>query len=549
MAVEIGSVISGFRIDAVLGQGGMSRVYRATQLDLQRRVALKVMAPELAADPQYRARFLREARTAAGVDHPNVLPVYQAGEADEQLWMAMRYVDGGDLRQLLERGIPDRERCIALLKQVAAGLDAAHRAGLVHRDVKPENVLLTSGSGSEPAGHVYLADFGLTKSVAGKSDITGKHEFVGTVAYAAPEQVENRALDHRVDIYALGCILYECFAGEPPFSTDSSLAALYAHLEREPPKLTAIRPDLPVAMNEVVARAMAKEPGARFPTATQLINAAEAALASLSRPAVAQAPTMSMPLPGAPTSPAPPQPVPAPPTPAPSPPRRRRGPVVALAVTVVAVAAAAAAVFAGRERSHTGTEVPSNTTTPTVTSTSLPPGQSEIGFQPQLLTKVPAGWTLQKNDNDMLALIPDGLPNSLLTFFRPTLTVDADATPRTAARAANLTSRLRTNPLDFLRTHPRLTTKSADPIIGMDTPAPGVEATVSSAYDCDIGRCVWLFGLAQTLFALLEPNNNAIYAVQSGQDTVLISLESPETELARFRATAFPLIRSIHFAR
>ncbi len=187
MAIRVGAVISGFRIEAELGEGGMSRVYRATQLDLRRRVALKVMAPHLAADPQYRARFLREARTAAGVDHPNVLPVYQAGEVEDMLWLAMRYVDGGDLRQLLERGIPDRDRCLAMLRQVAAGLDAAHRAGLVHRDVKPENVLLTSGTGSEPAGHVYLGDFGLTKSVAGSnqtgaSDSTGALEFLATVA-------------------------------------------------------------------------------------------------------------------------------------------------------------------------------------------------------------------------------------------------------------------------------------------------------------------------------------------------------------------------------
>ena len=223
--------------------------------------------------------------------------------------------------------------------------------------------------------------------------------------------------------------------------------------------------------------------------------------------------------------------------------------MVAAAVGVVAVAAIIAALIAGREPSKTGKQIVSGTTATSAPPTTAAPGSSGIKFQPPLLTSVPAGWTVQQNDDDILSLVPDGLPNSLLTFFRATQAVDPDAAPRNPRQAANATSPLTTDVLDFLRHHRRLTTKSADPIIGMDVPAPGVEATVSSGYDCVNVRCVWLFGLSQVFFALNEPNENVIYEVHTGHDVVLMSLESPNGELARFRAKAIPLITSIHFAR
>ena len=545
MAIRVGAVISGFKIDAELGQGGMSRVYRATQLDLRRRVALKVMAPHLAADPQYRARFLREARTAAGVDHPNVLPVYQAGEVEDMLWLAMRYVDGGDLRQLLERGIPDRDRCLALLRQVAAGLDAAHRAGLVHRDVKPENVLLTSGTGSEPAGHVYLADFGLTKSVASSdqtrsSNITDAHEFLGTVAYAAPEQIEAGRLDHRVDIYALGCMLYECFTGEPPFSGDTPIAALYAHLEREPPNLTNTRPDLPRAIDDVVKRAMAKQPTDRFDTATELMTAAGRALAPLASPAAAHAPTLEVSLSRGGTGRAAEN--------ASSPPPRRRAGVAPLVGALVVVAVAAAVVLAWRT-THSNSPHPGPTTGASTRTTSSIAPSGDIQFSPTVLAATPAGWHVQENNADLLSLQPDGLPNSLLSFVRTSSVVDPAAEPHSATEAADAAGPLTVDALEWLRQHPRLSVTATGPIIGMDVVTQGVDADVASGYRCGASRCVWLFRLSKTFFALLGDNKNSVYEMKVGPDSVLIGMESSPDELARFRAAAFSLLRSLHLSR
>jgi serine/threonine-protein kinase len=545
MAIQVGAVISGFKIDAELGEGGMSRVYRATQLDLQRRVALKVMAPHLAEDPQYRARFLREARTAAGVDHPNVLPVYQAGEVEDMLWLAMRYVDGGDLRQLLERGIPDRDRCLALLRQVAAGLDAAHRAGLVHRDVKPENVLLTSGTGSEPAGHVYLADFGLTKSVAtsnqtGGSNITGAHEFLGTVAYAAPEQIEAGRLDHRVDIYALGCMLYECFTGEPPFSADTSIAALYAHLEREPPKVTDARPDLPLAIDDVIKRAMAKQPTDRFDTATELMTAATRALAPLASPAAALAPTLEVSIPrrsadGAVEDASRPRP-------------RRLALVVPLVGALGVVAVTGGALLAWRT-THSNSSKPKLAASASTTTTSSIVATGDLQFAPAVMAAVPAGWHVQENNADLLSLEPDGLPHSLLSFVRAGSVVDPAAEPHSATEAADSAGPLTVDALEWLKQHPRLSVKATGPIIGMDVVTQGVDADVASGYTCGTTRCVWLFRLSKTYFALLADNKNSLYEMKVGPDTVMIGMESSSDELARFRAVAFPLLRSLHLSR
>ena len=544
MDIRVGAVISGFKIDAELGEGGMSRVYRATQLDLQRRVALKVMAPHLAADPQYRARFLREARTAAGVDHPNVLPVYQAGEVEDMLWLAMRYVDGGDLRQLLERGMPDRDRCLALLRQAAAGLDAAHRAGLVHRDVKPENVLLTSGTGSEPAGHAYLADFGLTKSVAssnqtGASNITGAHEFLGTVAYAAPEQIEAGRLDHRVDIYALGCMLCECFTGEPPFSGETSIAALYAHLEREPPNVSDARPDLPPAIDDVVKRAMAKQPTDRFDTATELMTAAARALAPLSSPAAAHAPTLEVSFQRGNTDDAAQD--------ASGSARPRRRALLVALVGALAVVAAAAVVLLVWRTTHTSSPKPKLAASASTTSSVAPSG--DLQFSPAVMAATPAGWHVQENNADLLSLEPDGLPNSLLSFVRAGSVVDPAAEPHSATEAADSAGPLTIDALEWLKQHPRLSVKAASPIIGMDVVTQGIDADVASGYKCGNARCVWLFRLSKTYFALLADNKNSMYEMKVGPDTVLIGMESSPDELAEFRAVAFSLLRSLHLSR
>ena len=266
MADRVGSEIAGYRIVSLLARGGMGEVYLAEHAGLQRRVALKVLAPEFAEEPGFRERFVRESRMAASLDHPNVVPIYEAGEAEGRLFIAMRYVEGTDLRALIRRQGPlEPSRAVAVVAQVADALDAAHRKGLVHRDVKPANILIAR-DGREGVEHVYLSDFGLTKRAASESGVTGTGQFVGTLDYAAPEQFEGRPVDARTDVYSLGCVLYESLVGRPPFRRETDAEVMYAHLLEEPPRPSAERPDLPAGLDEVVAKAMAKRPGDRYPT-------------------------------------------------------------------------------------------------------------------------------------------------------------------------------------------------------------------------------------------------------------------------------------------
>ena len=225
-----GTTFAGYRIESLVGRGGMGVVYRATDLSLERPVALKLIAPELAEDERFRARFLREPRLAASLDHPNVIPIYEAGEHDGQLYLAMRFVEGDDLRTVLDRdGKLSPERTLRVLAQVASALDAAHRRALVHRDMKPANVLLDEDD------HAYLTDFGITKQLGGDSTDTGR--LVGTLDYLAPEQIRGEPVDGRTDSYALGCVLYECLAGKPPFRRATEAETMWAHMQDEPPPL------------------------------------------------------------------------------------------------------------------------------------------------------------------------------------------------------------------------------------------------------------------------------------------------------------------------
>jgi serine/threonine protein kinase len=232
MDLEPGDVFAGHRIEGVAGRGGMGVVYRATELALDRVVALKTISPELAADPAFRARFVAESKAAAGIDHPNVLPIFSAGEVDEVPFIAMRFVEGEDLRSLLRReGALPAERAAAIVAQVASALDAAHARGIVHRDVKPANVLL------DRADHAYLTDFGLTKRLhsSASASVTRAGGWVGTLGYVAPEQIRDERIDHRADVYALGCVLHHLVAGTPPFERSSDEAMLWAHLHADPP--------------------------------------------------------------------------------------------------------------------------------------------------------------------------------------------------------------------------------------------------------------------------------------------------------------------------
>jgi ABC-type branched-subunit amino acid transport system substrate-binding protein len=275
-AISRGMIFAGYRVEELVGRGGMGVVYRATDLSLERPVALKLVAPELAEDERFRERFLREPRLAASLDHPYVIPIYEAGEHAGQLYLAMRFVEGSDLRAILEREQKlSPERTLAVLAQVADALDAAHRRALVHRDVKPGNVLL------DEDGHAYLTDFGITKQVGGDSTDTGR--VVGTLDYLAPEQIRGDPVDGRADVYALGCLLYECLAGVPPFRRPTEAEILWAHMQEHPAPLRG-QPRL----DPVLRKALAKDREDRYGSCVELIDAAADALGLARAPRAAR---------------------------------------------------------------------------------------------------------------------------------------------------------------------------------------------------------------------------------------------------------------------
>jgi hypothetical protein len=273
---RIGTRLAGYRIERVLGRGGMSVVYLTEDLALGRKVALKLMAPELAQDRRFRERFRLESRLAASLDHPNVIPIYEAGEAEGLLFIAMRYVDGTDLRALLGREAPlAPARALAVLAQVAEALDAAHARGLVHRDVKPSNVLLSDTGERE---HAYLADFGLTRTAASPDTPIEGMRITGTADYMAPEQVVEGEAGPPADVYSLGCVLYQCLTGSTPYPHESEFAVLWAHVDEPPPRPSETQPELPTGLDDVVTKALAKDPDDRYESAGELILAGQAAL-------------------------------------------------------------------------------------------------------------------------------------------------------------------------------------------------------------------------------------------------------------------------------
>jgi len=266
-----GDLLGGCRVDEVIARGGMGVVYRAVQLDLERPVALKVIAGDRAGDPEFRERFERESRMAAAIDHPNIVPVYAAGEEDGALYIVMRFVPGSDLHAVIRSMGPlAAQRAAAILAQVAAALDVAHAAGLVHRDVKPANVLL-----ARDADHAYLSDFGLMRALDPDSPLTDSGRWMGTVDFAAPEQLAGERVDARSDVYSLGCVLFAALTGAPPFERGTVTATMLAHLHDPPPKPSAS--GAPPAFDRVIARALAKAPADRYPSAGDLGRAALAA--------------------------------------------------------------------------------------------------------------------------------------------------------------------------------------------------------------------------------------------------------------------------------
>jgi serine/threonine protein kinase len=275
----VGQDFAGYRLRGVLGRGGMSVVYEAENVRLGNTIALKVLAPELSTDDAFRARFLKESRLAASLNHPNVIPIYDSGPSDELLYIAMRYVAGSDLRSVLDtRGHISPDQALPLIGQAGRALDAAHRLGLIHRDVKPANLLIEGGADEEDPDHVYLSDFGITKHTLSRSGLTATGQLVGTIDYIAPEQIQDKDVDGRADIYSLGCVLYECLTGQVPFVKDLDAAVIWAHVEEPPAPPSDIRSELPSAIDGVIMCALAKDPDDRYQTCREFVAAAHAAL-------------------------------------------------------------------------------------------------------------------------------------------------------------------------------------------------------------------------------------------------------------------------------
>ena len=274
-----GSRIAGYLLEEQIGQGGMAVVFRAHDERLDRTVALKILSPVLAADDAFRQRFIRESRAAAAVDDPHIIPVFEAGEASGVLFIAMRYVRGGDVKGLLAMGrLISIGRAVEIVSQAATALDAAHGRGLVHRDVKPANMLLDASSGAGRPDHVYLSDFGLSKGSLQASGLTGTGTFLGTLDYISPEQIEGKPVDGRADEYALACAAFELLSGAPPFQREEAMAVMYAQLSEQPPPVTSRRSDLPLAVNDVFFKALAKAPADRYPSCREFAAALRDAL-------------------------------------------------------------------------------------------------------------------------------------------------------------------------------------------------------------------------------------------------------------------------------
>ncbi|MGW4736705.1 serine/threonine-protein kinase [Nocardia xishanensis] len=279
MALRPGAIVGGYRVIQTLGSGGMGTVYLAQNPILPRRDALKVLSAELSTDSEFRARFEREANLAAGLDHPNIVAVYNRGEEDGQLWIAMQYVDGTDAAEEAKKGpsIMTPQRALRIISEVGKGLDYAHRRGLLHRDIKPANFLLSAADAGDEE-RVLLTDFGVAKSAEDGQDLTATGNFMATVAYASPEQLLGNRLDHRADIYSLGCSLYRLLTGQNPYPSTMPAVVMMGHLHEQPPKLSAARPGLPHELDAVLEKALAKDPNARYGTCREFIRDAEAAL-------------------------------------------------------------------------------------------------------------------------------------------------------------------------------------------------------------------------------------------------------------------------------
>jgi streptogramin lyase len=376
---DIGTDFVGYRIEGLIGRGGMGVVYRAYDLRLKRNVALKLVAPELVLDDAFRARFERETELAMALEHPNVVPIYDAGDVDGRLYMAMRLVEGSDLRAILraETTLPPA-RAFDLCRQIGSALDAAHAKGLVHRDVKPSNVLVDADD------HVYVADLGLSRRLDDQTATVSTDRSIGTPAYLAPEQIEGGPIDGRADVYALGCLFYECLTGEPPFTRDSRLALAWAHLEEEAVPPSVRTPGLSQRVDAVVAKALAKSPDDRYASCAAFTDDAQEALGL-------------------------------------GPPRGSRRVVAALVVACLVVAAAVAFAFLRGHGTAAASEVKANTLVRIDPATNKVSDVIDVGHQPVATAVGPGSVWVYSQDTHSLAEID---PKSSAT--RRTIQVPTD---------------------------------------------------------------------------------------------------------------------------
>jgi predicted Ser/Thr protein kinase len=351
-----------YRMDGLIARGGMGEVHRAYDTRHDRVVALKLLTDHTADEAEFRRRFKQEAHAAARLSEPHVIPIHAYGEIDGRLYLDMRLVEGNDLSKTLAKEDPLRPaEAVDVISQIAGALDAAHAEGLLHRDVKPSNVIVTA------RGFAYLVDFGIARSISTTNDITGTGDTVGTLAYMAPERFGSDPVDHRVDVYALACMLFECLTGAKPFTAENTLAVMYMHLTHEPPKPSVARPGVPAAFDRVIAQGMAKDPAQRFASAGELASAARHALTDRG----------TKQLPVVPAG-APPAPVAEPAAP------RRRGRLVAIAAVVVAALLGTAAYLWSQssQTRQTGPTAPSSA----ATSSAATPSAGELGVSKPLTT-------------------------------------------------------------------------------------------------------------------------------------------------------------------
>jgi Protein kinase domain len=401
-----GSQIASYQVAEEIGRGGMAVVYRARDVRLDRWVALKVLAPEFARDDAFRQRFIRESRAAAAVDHPNIIPIIDAGEAEGVLFIAMRYVAGQDVHRLLMQAGPlPAPRAIGLVSQVASALDAAHALGLVHRDVKPANMLLGRRAEDGGTDHVYLSDFGISKQAHATSSLTMTGQVLGTLNYLAPEQIDGRQVDGRADAYSLACAAFEMLAGAPPFRRDQNMAVMWAQLNAPPPLLTSYRRDLPPAADQVMARALAKSAADRYPTCLVFATALhEACRTAPGRPSATAAQTARV-LPAPPVTQPGPAPTQWPPRPAsgspgvpgsrPARPARRHSGLTAVGASVLVLAVAGGVYAAKMHRQQAASQQSAG---PPAGPVALSPGRTVARYYVAITARnYPLAWRLGGN--------------------------------------------------------------------------------------------------------------------------------------------------------